>query len=212
MKIEVYTDGSATTKDKPGGYGWVIVIDDQFHSEGSGCIPNATNNDAELEAAIKGLANAYNIAINMPVEILGKLEPVPLLPEVTLVSDSQIILGWVSGSYRFKQEKKIQKYQVIQRLKSMMYIKTRWVEGHTGDTWNERCDKLAGMERDKAMGVTRKARKSSKNLKEACEKMKETLEYVLRETLQMKDDGLYRRDDFEDYCEAALEFYKEKVK
>ena len=39
MKVEVYTDGSATTKDKPGGYGWVIVIDGKFHSEGSGSLP-----------------------------------------------------------------------------------------------------------------------------------------------------------------------------
>lgn len=212
MKVEVFTDGSATTKDKPGGYGWVIVVDDKFHSEGSGSIPNATNNDAELEAAIKGLANAYNVAINAPIEILGKLDPVQFLPEVTLVSDSQIILGWVSGAYRFKQESKIQKYQAIQRLKSMMYIKTRWVEGHTGVEWNERCDKLAGIERDKAMGVTRKPRTDSKKLKEACKKMSDTLEWIKREMLQMEAEGTYVRHDIEDKCDEALEFYREKVK
>ena len=60
MKIEVYTDGSATTSEKPGGWGYVIVIDGVKHSEGSGRMETATNNDAELEGAIMGLAAALN--------------------------------------------------------------------------------------------------------------------------------------------------------
>lgn len=169
MKIEVYTDGSATTKDKPGGYGWVIVADGKFHSEGSGFLEKATNNDAELEAAIMGLANAFKMA---PKEMIYHLGPYP--PEetgiphhnvsVTLVSDSQIVLGWLSGTYRFKQLAKQQKYFQFMRLKKMMNVTGRWVEGHTGDEWNERCDKLAGIERRKAMGIEPKKKTSKSTL------------------------------------------------
>ncbi len=156
MKIDVYSDGSATTKDKPGGYGWVIVIDGKFHSEGSGSLLNATNNDAELEAAIMGLANACGIVNNSLLEE-------GLKHSVTLVSDSEIVLGWLTGRYRFKQTAKNNKYESFMRLKKMMNVQARWVEGHTGDEWNERCDKLAGTERRRAMGIEPK-KKSSKSI------------------------------------------------
>lgn len=192
--IEVFTDGSATTKDKPGGYGWVIVIDGKFHSEGSGSIPNATNNDAELEAAIMGLANAYKLKPTEPV---------------TLVSDSEIILKWVNGTNRFKQVQKLHKYEAIMRLKKMMVVHTRWVEGHTGVEWNERCDKLAGMERDKAMGVERKPRgEKSKKLKAACEKMAEVLEFIKQE-IDVGPSFYVSPHRIKDKVDEALDFYKE---
>ena len=64
MKIEVYSDGSATTADKAGGWGSVIVIDGALHKELSGHLESATNNDAELEAAIQGLAATYDLLLN----------------------------------------------------------------------------------------------------------------------------------------------------
>ena len=55
MVISVYSDGSAQTKDKPGGWAAVILIDGVVHEELSGHLELATNNDAELIAAIQGL-------------------------------------------------------------------------------------------------------------------------------------------------------------
>lgn len=161
MKIEVYSDGSATTKDKPGGYGWVIVIDGKFHSEGSGGLPSATNNDMELEGAIMGLAHAFKLYDSYRNGLMSGIVSGPD-PSVTLVSDSQIVLGWLSGTFRFKQLDKQQKYFQFIRLKKMMNVVGRWVEGHSGDEYNERCDKLAGKIRDELMGrVPRK--KSTKS-------------------------------------------------
>lgn len=138
MNIEVYSDGSATTKDKPGGWGYVVVIDGVKHSEGKGHMAGASNNDAEMEAAIQGLAavlKLFSKTLESPQDI------------VTLVSDSQLILGWASGVYRFKQADKYAKYKQLEFLMKRLSAKTRHVKGHSGDEHNERCDKLANLGR-----------------------------------------------------------------
>lgn len=149
MKIEVYSDGSGTSASLPAGFGWVLVIDGQKINEGYGHMAQGTNNDAELEGAIVGLAQVLKMRNE------GKL-PIEQ-HDIYIVSDSQIVLGWVDGSYRFKQTAKIHKYKQLQYVVKKLNVKTRWVEGHTGDEHNERCDKLAHFGRT---GEEKKARKS----------------------------------------------------
>ena len=116
MHIEVYSDGSATTKEKPGGWGYVLVIDGVKHSEGKGHMAGASNNDAEMEAAIQGLAAVLK-HLNDPNNFVAVHEDMVLVPpQVTLVSDSQLILGWASGVYRFKQADKYAKYKQLEFL------------------------------------------------------------------------------------------------
>lgn len=146
MNIEVYTDGSATSKDKPGGWGYVIVIDDKKYCEGNGHMPGASNNDAEMEAAIQGLAEALKL-------IKATADPYT----VTLCADSQLILGWASGTYRFKQQDKLAKYDQLQFLVKRLKVKTKWIKGHDGHEHNERCDRLANEART---GVTKKKEKA----------------------------------------------------
>jgi ribonuclease HI len=136
MIIEVYSDGSAQTKDKPGGWASVILIDGQVHLELAGHLEQATNNDSELIAAIKGL--------DYVLEYLASFQgSFPLEVEVTLLSDSQIVLNWANGTYRFKQADKLPLYDHLRRLVKKLSVKTQWIRGHSGNTWNERCDKLA---------------------------------------------------------------------
>lgn len=139
MKIEVYSDGSATVASKPGGYGFVICFDGVKVDEGFGHMEMATNNDAELEAAIQGLAKVLKMRIDGQIPIGAH--------EITLVSDSQIILGWADGTQRFKQQHKYAKYQQLQHVMKKLNAQTRWVRGHSGDEHNERCDKLANQGR-----------------------------------------------------------------
>jgi ribonuclease HI len=141
MNIEVYSDGSATTVDKPGGWAWVLSIDGEKFSEGSGYSPNATNNDMELEAAIQGLSavlkwkNDYG-GRTTTLEQLANLQ-------VKLCSDSQLTLGWASGEYRFNQLDKLDKYKQLRTLMEQLNASCRWIKGHSGDPFNDRCDRLA---------------------------------------------------------------------
>jgi len=149
MHIEVYSDGSATTADKPGGYGWVMCVDGKKYLEGNGHMTLASNNDAELEAAIQGLLAAKLLVPTLEEMALHNVR-------VTLVSDSQLVLGWASGRYTFRQANKMDKYKHLQFLVHAMNVDTRWVAGHTGDEHNERCDTLANEAR---LGVQKKVEK-----------------------------------------------------
>jgi ribonuclease HI len=136
MKMEIYSDGSATTSQHAGGWGSVVLVDNIFHTELSGHLESATNNDAELIAAISGLEYALTYLSSLGGSF-------PLETDVTLISDSEIILNWANGTYKFKQVEKMALYDSLRRLVKKLNVKTRWVKGHSGDTWNERCDKLA---------------------------------------------------------------------
>lgn len=135
MRVEVYSDGSGMTAQTPGGYGFVVVVDDIKSYEGSGHLEFATNNDCELQGAIEGLASLHY-----------HFEPDELI-DVWLVSDSEITLGWADGTRAFRQEEKILKYQQLRNLMSEFKANTRWVPGHAGEQFNERCDKLANAAR-----------------------------------------------------------------
>src|SRR5271170_5885054 len=112
-----------------------MVVDGVKSAEGSGYMPLASNNDAELEAAIQGLSFARSLFTDKDIAAHNA--------SFTLVSDSQLVLGWTNGTYAFRQEDKKEKYAQLRLLVHAMSVQTRWVEGHTGDPYNQHCDTLA---------------------------------------------------------------------
>jgi ribonuclease HI len=131
MDIEVYCDGSATTKDLPGGWAVVILVDGVPYREISGHLTKATNNVAEITAGISGLE-----AVQNDPGLLGATA-------ITLVSDSQLVLRYATGEYQCRKYHLVPLYCKLRQLHDKLKIKTRWVKGHSGETHNERCDVLA---------------------------------------------------------------------
>lgn len=131
--IEVYSDGSGNSLDSDGGWGFRLVVDGEVKRDMGGYISKATNNIAELTAAIKGLqyADAYIQA--------AQLEEY----HVTLVSDSQLTLGYASGRYKCKAQHLKPYYDDVRKMYDKLSADTRWVKGHSGDEHNEVCDELA---------------------------------------------------------------------
>ena len=138
MLIEVYADGSGNTFDSDGGYGWRIILNGQVHSEGSGYLSSATNNVAELRAAISGLEQARSFISTLSSDTIQQA-PV----EVTLISDSQLTLGYASGKYQCKALHLAPLYIQLRQLYKELNASVRWVKGHSGNEHNEACDKLA---------------------------------------------------------------------
>jgi ribonuclease HI len=148
MLIEVYSDGSGNTFDSDGGYGWRLVVDGVLISEGNGYLVRATNNVAEITAAIEGLkaASAY---------ISNTLAQPTNTPKVVLISDSQLVLGYASGRYKCKALHLAPLYIQLRKIYGSLGADTRWVKGHNGDEHNEGCDKLAKAARNsKGQGIS----------------------------------------------------------
>jgi ribonuclease HI len=131
MHVEIYTDGSATIATLPGGWGFVILVDGIKHTEASGHLTKATNNVAEITAAISGL----EYVLNSPSLACAE--------QITLVSDSQLVLRYATGEYTCRKPHLVPLYCKLRQLHNKLQIKTRWVKGHAGDTYNEQCDLLA---------------------------------------------------------------------
>ena len=89
MKAKLFTDGGARGNPGPAAYGYVLETDDgtvlAAHGEKIGV---ATNNVAEYRALIAGLERAVELA----------------LPEVEVVSDSELLVKQMTGVYRVKNE------------------------------------------------------------------------------------------------------------
>lgn len=130
--VSIYTDGSSGQGGgKPGGWAFVIVRDEtEVLGAAYGGSTATTNNIMELTAAIEGMKALEGLSVP-PEEVCE------------LVSDSQYTLGICSGGYT--PSKNLELAQTAKAgAERHRGLRFRWVRGHIGNTWNERCDSLAG--------------------------------------------------------------------
>jgi len=89
MKARLYTDGGARGNPGPAAYGYVLEAEDgtvlAAHGEAIG---TATNNVAEYNGLIEGLRKALELHV----------------PDVEVVSDSELMVKQMRGEYRVKNE------------------------------------------------------------------------------------------------------------
>jgi ribonuclease HI len=89
VRVRLYTDGGARGNPGPAAYGYVLEAEDgtvlASHGEHIG---SATNNVAEYSGLVAGLRKALELQ----------------LPEVEVVSDSELMVKQMRGEYRVKNE------------------------------------------------------------------------------------------------------------
>nr|WP_312576081.1 ribonuclease HI [Sedimentibacter sp.] len=141
-KVNIYSDGACSGNPGPGGYGVILEFNgtELVLSDGE---KDTTNNRMELMGVIKGLE-----ALKEPCD-------------VTIISDSKYVVdafnkkwidSWQKKNWKKSDGKPVLNKDLWQRLlKSVNKHKVTFVHilGHNGHEYNERCDKLAVMERDK---------------------------------------------------------------
>lgn len=139
----VYTDGACSGNPGPGGWAWVSLADGEIR-EGYGGEKVTTNNRMELLGAIEGLE-----------AIRGRLESGDLKQgAVEVRTDSQYvkngvtswIASWKRNGWRTAGKTPVKNKDLWERLDSLssqLGARWTWVEGHSGEAWNERCDELA---------------------------------------------------------------------
>jgi ribonuclease HI len=147
--ISVYADGSSVGNSTgPIGWGWLVTDWDTIICAGSEGAPVGTNNIAELQGALHGLRAVVDRGLH-----IGN--------NVEIVSDSTYCLNLASGLYQANTHKDI--VHVLQDLYKVTNARTRWVRGHSGDIFNDRCDELAKAGRDRYSPIeTKKKRRSRK--------------------------------------------------
>ena len=89
MKARLFTDGGARGNPGPAAYGFVLESEDGtvLAAEGE-AIGTATNNVAEYSGLIAGLQKAVELHV----------------PEVEVVSDSELMVKQMRGEYRVKNK------------------------------------------------------------------------------------------------------------
>ena len=89
MKARLFTDGGARGNPGPAAYGFVLESEDGtvLAAEGE-AIGTATNNVAEYSGLIAGLQKAVELHV----------------PEVEVVSDSELMVKQMRGEYRVKNQ------------------------------------------------------------------------------------------------------------
>jgi ribonuclease HI len=131
-EITIYTDGASSGNPGPGGYG-VVLIYGKHRLEKSEGFRLTTNNRMELMAVIAGLE-----ALKIPGS------------KVVVYTDSRYVADSVEKGWVFQWETKAFKKKKnpdlwIRFLKIYRKHKVRfvWIKGHSDNTENEICDRLA---------------------------------------------------------------------
>lgn len=132
----MYTDGACLKNPGPGGWATILVHDNGTERVLSGAVESTTNNRMELMAAIEGLKASIGA--------------------VVIVSDSKYLVdgaskwlaNWKKRGWRTTMKGKgpVKNQDLWQELDALMdgrQVYWRWVRGHSGHKYNERCDALA---------------------------------------------------------------------
>lgn len=140
--ITIYTDGACSGNPGPGGWAAILLYKD-INKEISGGKPFTTNNEMELTAVVEALS-----CLKEPCY-------------VQLFSDSSYVVNaiqkdwlsnWKSKGWINSQKKTLPNlalWKELDRLINIHNIEFNWVKGHADNKFNNRCDELAVIERNK---------------------------------------------------------------
>jgi ribonuclease HI len=134
--ISIYTDGGCINNPGPGGYG-IVIIDDEERIELTGGFRLTTNNRMELTACIVALRSLEKSS------------------RAVLTTDSRYVVNgiekgwakkWRAKNWMRDKNHKAENSDLWSELLDVLdkhEVSFQWVRGHSGHPENERCDSLA---------------------------------------------------------------------
>jgi ribonuclease HI len=156
-EVELWTDGSGTTRQQPGGWAFVLRYIEpgtgEVHErEGHGRAHYATNNTMEMTALLEGLRSLpwpCRVKLHADSELVGLA--FDNRKEGTWTEGR--LAGWKKRGWRRTQGRLRNEglWREIDTAAQGHVIEFVHVRGHTGIALNERCDVLAGEQRKLAM-------------------------------------------------------------
>jgi ribonuclease HI len=133
VKARLFTDGGARGNPGPAAAAYVLEADDGTVLDARGeAIGTATNNVAEYRALVAGLAKAAELG----------------LPDVEVVSDSELLVKQMNGDYRVKNpaliELSVEAARLARRIGRVRYTAVRRAHNELADRLvNEALDAAA---------------------------------------------------------------------
>ena len=136
-KIEIYTDGACSGNPGPGGWGAVLIYNDNI-VEVSGSMRDTTNNQMEIKAVIEALKK-----VTEPCQITIITDSVYVKNGITTW-----IINWKKNNWRTANKQPVKNKEFWLELDDLCQnhnhqIEWKWVKGHSGNKWNDMADKLA---------------------------------------------------------------------
>ena len=139
--ITIYTDGASRGNPGPGGWGAIVIRDNEVVELGDG-ETHTTNNKMELTAAIKAF------------EFVEKLEPRSHKLEAVVHTDSEYVMKgmtewierWQRKGWKTANKKPVLNQNLWQELLELTKdkkVEWKYVAGHSGVPLNERADEIA---------------------------------------------------------------------
>lgn len=168
--VVIHTDGSASTKDKTGGWGFVALYNGVEVTR-SGCADGTTISVMEILAINKALH--FLRPNNIPVSIFSDSKyAVNSLTEWGPVWEKE---GWITSTGKQVSNIELIKatMRLIERHKKFRKVDISWVKGHAGNKSNEIADRLAGEARRAKRGTWKPEDKKFTLLADALEASKQ---------------------------------------
>ena len=136
MAINIYTDGACSGNPGIGGWGAVILINENDSINLNGGSINTTNNQMELTAAIEVLKYfAERSIINLYTDSKYVKEGIEYW-----------IVNWKKNGWKTASKKPVKNKELWIKLNNQIEQHTvhwQWVKGHAGHKYNEMADILA---------------------------------------------------------------------
>ena len=135
MKYIIYTDGACSGNPGPGGWG-AIILNEENETNISGKEKSTTNNRMELMAPIMALRK-----IKKASKIIIYTDSIYLKNGITIWIKNWEKNGWKSTNKKPVKNKDL--WVMLNELSREHVIDWKWVKAHAGNKYNEIADKLA---------------------------------------------------------------------
>ena len=147
LYLEIYTDGACITNgDWSGGYGMVVMDNNEIVHAERKAISETTNNREELKAILYAM---LNYGVNTNKYELSQIEPPIVYSDSAYCVNTfnQWMFSWAKNGWLKSDNKIPENMDLIQAYYDWYQkgyrIDLRKVKGHAGHKWNEMADKLA---------------------------------------------------------------------
>ena len=136
MAINIYTDGACYGNPGIGGWGAVILLNDNQQINLNGGSLQTTNNQMELRAAIEGL------------KYFSKSTSLNIYTDSKYVKEGieSWIQKWKINGWKTSTKKEVKNKDLWIELNTQIVrhkIQWNWIKGHAGNKYNEKADTLA---------------------------------------------------------------------